>query len=710
MIIALVRQAFGGGSAGLSIDLASVSYNYDSTGSCAKHQVSMFYDSDAPAPVSISMLGTTPLVRLHHLFAVVVFARESADNSSQPCSGAVKALRGYNLNYQNDADTGQLQLSQVTMFGKDDTPERFINLPVATYSYGSVTPNNKLTYVTSQLFSSGLPSDFDKRFGLALTGAQTSHADIYGDDANGRSSITYTYNYTRQNILDVNGDGRADLLYYDFSETHTSKVKAAFNFPGPGGASQFTVGSSVNSGSFTNFTVTSSDPFNHSSEVYEQAIDFDGDGRLDYVNAHEVINGWAVYLNKPDAIDPKRTVWQRRLIDIRPIKQMLRETIGGDPGFLPLSRSMSVRNELRNHCWVWQRDAGGTLRSIPSLIGYRDGHCSGPQGQNSGAEGYGVIFRPTKTITEWELRDINGDGYPDLVYNASNVGSMIPDAVPPAPPSNPNTLDQFRQTQVEAVFDIVGSADVRALINVAGVHLKAGQDRVGDDDPNQPPAQHTVLVEGTSAFSAPITLDVGCGVSRLTSTSPDASGHRTTFQECGFDDVNGDGLADRVSQAIVSSPLGVDVARLGTGNLNAPFSNASIQLPGPLHRSETDVVAKTTGNDLGNFKPKTCPDSPPGGQSSVPYPNQTYQSRRTAGLRDLNGDGIPDYITTDSSGTWTVAMGTAVGFSTPKLIDAAFELSVETVGCFSDNPTAGTGLRTLRDGWRRRPRIGDPIQ
>ena len=93
---------------------------------------------------------------------------------------------------------------------------------------------------------------------------------------------------------------------------------------------------------------------------------------------------------------------------------------------------------------------------------------------------------------------------------------------------------------------------------------------------------------------------------------------------------------------------------------------------------------------FGQLQAEDLSDSPPGGQSSVPYPNQTYQSRRTAGLRDLNGDGIPDYITTDSSGTWTVAMGTAVGFSTPKLIDAAFELSVETVGCFSDNPTAGT--------------------
>ena len=185
-----------------------------------------------------------------------------------------------------------------------------------------------------------------------------------------------------------------------------------------------------------------------------------------------------------------------------------------------------------------------------------------------------------------------------------------------------------------SLFDFVGSVDVRALINVAGVQLKAGQDR-GDDDPNQPPAQHTVLVEGTSAFSAPITLDVGCGVSRLTSTSPDAAGHRTTFQECGFDDVNGDGLADRVIQTSFHLGAARYLGATSHGLERAISTRRSpmqpSRLPGPLHRSEMDVVAKNTGNDLGNYKPKSCPDSPLGGQSAFPpRQGETYQTRRTA--------------------------------------------------------------------------------
>jgi RHS repeat-associated protein len=61
-------------------------------------------------------------------------------------------------------------------------------------------------------------------------------------------------------------------------------------------------------------------------------------------------------------------------------------------------------------------------------------------------------------------------------------------------------------------------------------------------------------------------------------------------------------------------------------------------------------------------------------------------------LRDLNGDGMADHISRDSSGNWTVAMGTGAGFAPPKAIVAPFRfaLSSEVVGCFSDKPTAGT--------------------
>jgi hypothetical protein len=115
----------------------------------------------------------------------------------------MKALRGYNLNYQNDADTGQLQLSRVTMFGKDDTPERFINLPVATYTYGQATFGGRLVYGIRQTIPrASLPS--------------TAITDVIAQTFSGAASFSAPHTnppptteaFTAQNLLDINGDGR----------------------------------------------------------------------------------------------------------------------------------------------------------------------------------------------------------------------------------------------------------------------------------------------------------------------------------------------------------------------------------------------------------------------------------------------------------------------------------------------------------------------
>ena len=154
---------------GLSIDLDSVSYNFDSKGECAKHQVNLVYDNDdANAPLSLQMLGSTPLVRMHKLLAIDVTALESAADSQQPCSGPMRSLRTYNLKYQNDADTGQLQLHRVTMIGQENTNERNVTLPVATYTYGQVTSNGELNYQLRQSVTS-FPSEYDTGFAIAKT-------------------------------------------------------------------------------------------------------------------------------------------------------------------------------------------------------------------------------------------------------------------------------------------------------------------------------------------------------------------------------------------------------------------------------------------------------------------------------------------------------------------------------------------------------------
>jgi hypothetical protein len=77
---------------------------------------------------------------------------------------------------------------------------------------------------------------------------------------------------------------------------------------------------------------------------------------------------------------------------------------------------------------------------------------------------------------------------------------------------------------VVKAFDLLGSTEVKAILNVAGVHLGASQ----------------------SIFSAPITLDAGCGVARWISDI-DAAARSASTQQCGFAEINGDGLVDRVA-------------------------------------------------------------------------------------------------------------------------------------------------------------------
>ena len=113
------------------------------------------------------MLGATPLVRKHKLHAVDVKARESADDLQAPCSGAMRSLRTYNLDYQNDADTGQFQLHRVTMIGQENKAERNVTLPVATYTYGQC---RGLWTATARISPTGSAADLLLPGGIAVPG------------------------------------------------------------------------------------------------------------------------------------------------------------------------------------------------------------------------------------------------------------------------------------------------------------------------------------------------------------------------------------------------------------------------------------------------------------------------------------------------------------------------------------------------------------
>jgi hypothetical protein len=65
--------ALPGGGSGLAIDLLTVWFNKSPTAAgCYKNNVHLSYDLPVTAPLSMSMLGNTPLVRVRKISKVIV--------------------------------------------------------------------------------------------------------------------------------------------------------------------------------------------------------------------------------------------------------------------------------------------------------------------------------------------------------------------------------------------------------------------------------------------------------------------------------------------------------------------------------------------------------------------------------------------------------------------------------------------------------------
>ena len=185
-----------------------------------------------------------------------------------------------------------------------------------------------------------------------------------------------------------------------------------------------------------------------------------------------------------------------------------------------------------------------------------------PQADSNIQDHFGTVVEEGEhSYVEWRLQDVNGDGHPDVVYNGSYVQAASTNFAPPQLPPPPGI--QF--TQIDAIWSahFTGSTAVKALINVAGVHLSS---------------------TGTSAFSAPVVLvddSAACGIEYW---APGVAPLGRSNQKCGLEDINGDGLVDRVAPVSLDPTLPtvlVNAALLGTGNLNAPFSDVRINCRAP---------------------------------------------------------------------------------------------------------------------------------
>ncbi|WP_240359176.1 RHS repeat-associated core domain-containing protein [Pyxidicoccus trucidator] len=590
----------------VAIDLLRVLYNKHPQTGCYKHEVFLSYDNTPrPTPLSLAVVGDFLLVRKRMLNVIDV-------NSRADCTSAYTRLRRYDFTYLPDADTQQPRLSTVRMLGRQGTPEQNVPLPVASFSYGSATTNGVFKYQKTQ----SIPQP---------AGTNANQISGTGWNWNVPLPVSELPMVTWQSLTDVTGDGRADLVY-----SKDDKLWVGVNRPGTGGTTLLGPGGYNVQLSDTTFTkgpyevrsallarFAPSGSVTNVDRVWRQAMDVNGDGRVDFIDAAEAAGKWVVYLNTPGT-GLSGVKWERREYSIGPLYNRLLErghSLSGN--YLPLVKRYTGRNHFIIRCWLYRDGAWSIYSDAWNQAG---SPCWGTPNE--------LIESDEQTYTEWEVTDVNGDGFPDFVFNSSKVGTF-PDGPPTENPQQVGGLlmkgeafrvrpEQGTDNKLEAVLNVQG------MLISAGVHL----------------------------FSNPITLksNTECGVGKWLTT---VSVWNYQSVACGLADVNGDNLLDRVHGSTVS---------LGTGR---GFSQLTLTLPGGLSVQKSD-------------QHETCVAPTPRPPATTPFSTSHH-----AGMRDLTGDGIPDYVKFDSrQGTWEVHVGTGTGFAPPVLVEGSgFSYSFQEETC-----------------------------
>jgi hypothetical protein len=185
----------------------------------------------------------------------------------------------------------------VKLRGREGTVEELVELPLASYTYGTATTAGKLVYETWPTVS--VPFDAE--------GTKIASTDVDVGATLPPAAVGSPYS-TWQTLTDVTGDGRPDLVY-----RKTGKLWVAQNRPIVGGGVTFTRPTSqaqLHDSTFTAgpFELRSlqrarigGDPVPNVEEVWRQSIDVNGDWRMDVIDAGESTNSWTLYVNTPSA-------------------------------------------------------------------------------------------------------------------------------------------------------------------------------------------------------------------------------------------------------------------------------------------------------------------------------------------------------------------------------------------------------------------------
>jgi RHS repeat-associated protein len=580
--------------------------------------------------------------------------------TARPSSGAAfERIRKYTLAYAADADTEApvpnntrtSRLQTVKVAGRQGSPEANLPLPVAGYRYGSASTAGDedapptFRYVKTQTIT--LP---------AVVGDKSKIASTELVSQGGWSRRT------QQNLLDMTGDGRVDLVF-----PRNNAMWVAQNQPDGNGNSILDIGfftSQLGDATMTSPVLEArtsstarrypdSQDVDMVDEVWRKVIDVNGDGRLDIIDAQQEVDRWIIYVNMPGPGGPTNVQWGWYPVHTDYLREWL-ELRGhklSDQRGVPLERRFTGTGADLEVCFGWNS-------ATEHWTHMSDAPCPDPTPNEIAVCGLSphmfpthptwVKFEPQKTYTEWELNDFNGDGYPDLLMNSSPIERKSPELLDPDEDGDDDNFVEcasYPYANGKKLKRIAPKAGPIHALEVAYNHSSSLMD-----------------------FSPPFTLDGSsvCGVAMsaggggsITCPSNDCNNPVENLPSivaqtvlCSVEDVNGDGLADRLEGGVVM---------LGTGGLFSQVAMASGAAFGSMYENPARHACAAPATDATEF-----------------------QAKATSGLRDMTGDGIPDLV---AGGV--VRVGTGAGFGPPIGIamppNVAFALSLEEETCGGDD-------------------------
>jgi hypothetical protein len=451
-------------------------------------------------------------------------------------------------------------------------------------------------------------------------------------------------------VSDVNGDGRPDIAV---SNQGSGDVSVFLNDPGHefATASRFRAGMGLYG---VDTTATTPAVTSLVQSVSLAAGDFTGGGRNDLVVVNRGSHSFSVLANDGSGgFDDPRPALTTSTSDALAINAQAGSVVAGHfdgPG-QPLDLAVLMKD--RAAVWVFTGHGDGTFTHTASIpAGTSPTGLSVVPGSGPGmfdllvGNAFGDILR------------LVGDGHGGFQPPPPVSGNRTAlDVGPLGPGGSPEALvadQKDDRVTVQALVGGVRFAPVQTLVNDPTTHLAPGAVQWAKLDNNNPYSDavvvagggNEVLVYRGTGFDAPGIPTFAAPVSYAVGTDPVS----VTIQ-----DVNGDGIPDM----LVADQGSNDVAEL-FGSIDA--AGDWVAVPGPRLKA--------------------------GGSGPI-----------TTTLRDVNGDGIPDLVVTNSqSGTFTVLPGVGQGFfndQSPQVLDVPGNPVLEEPSFFG---ASNDGIVATADG------------